>query len=287
MIEIGSILKEARTRKALSLDDVYSKIKIHPTMLQCLEEGRFKDLPSPFFVKHFLKTYSEFLELKTEDLLRKLEKGPSASSGEEVRPKEVVSPSLKKTKPMGVSRPKLKIYVPAAWMKIGVIAALLLAAIYFIGPLMWGWASRALEGSKKIRIGLSESTGIKKVSVKKQTASASVQRAPATEKAMASEWLRSPDQKNFPVLRKNTELELQITALEPVWIKVACDGKVLFQSILKPDNSEIWKAKESIEIKSGNPSSMRLSLNQYDLGSPGRGAVRKFLVTHKGIKIIS
>ena len=74
MSSIGNQLKEARGKKTLSLDDVYSRIKIHPRVLNLLEEGRFEKLPSPLFVKSFLKSYAEFLELDSENLIQAYEK---------------------------------------------------------------------------------------------------------------------------------------------------------------------------------------------------------------------
>ena len=66
MSSIGTVLKEARTKKSISLEDVHSKIKIHPRVLQLLEEDKFEKLPSSVFAKSFLKSYAEFLEVNSE-----------------------------------------------------------------------------------------------------------------------------------------------------------------------------------------------------------------------------
>ena len=43
---IGAVLKEARTKKSITLEDVHAKLKIHPRVLQLLEEDKFDKLPS-------------------------------------------------------------------------------------------------------------------------------------------------------------------------------------------------------------------------------------------------
>lgn len=286
MIEIGNALKEARTKKALTLEDVYSKIKIHPNMLQCLEDGRFKDLPSPFFVKHFLKTYADFLELRADDLIRLYEGGP-AQPQEVAKPKETVLPN----KPHQTMIPKTKktFKLPLKFIKIAGIVIIVLVAVYLIVPAALGLIKVAYTNIQKNKPKQTQIALLKKPQIKKTpiTTSNSNRVVSTQDQKINSEWLRSSEQGNFPVLRKGSELELKITALEPVWVKVTCDGKVLFQSTIRRENTETWKAKDSIEIKTGNPSNMKLMLNQYELGSPRKGAVRKFLITHKGIKIIS
>ena len=62
-MSIGNTLKDARNKKTLSYDEVHAKIKIHPRVLQLLEEEKFDKLPSPLFAKSFLKSYAEFLEV--------------------------------------------------------------------------------------------------------------------------------------------------------------------------------------------------------------------------------
>ena len=104
-------------------------------------------------------------------------------------------------------------------------------------------------------------------------------------KGAASEWLRSTEQGNFPEIKKSAPLELQVKALDNVWLRVTCDGKVLFQSILKRGAAETWKAKEKIEIWTGNSSSMYLMLNNFGIGSPGKGVIKKMLITHEGVRI--
>ena len=108
-----------------------------------------------------------------------------------------------------------------------------------------------------------------------------------SETGVKSEWIRRPEQNNFPKITVNTPLSLTIKALDTVWLKVTCDGKVLYESTMRRGMSDTWTAAGQIEIWTGNSSNMNLVLNRVNLGSPGKGVVKKMLVSREGVKILS
>ncbi len=63
MFEIGSSLRDARTRQGLDLLDLESETKIRAKYLRALEEERFEQLPGEAYTKGFLRTYAERLGL--------------------------------------------------------------------------------------------------------------------------------------------------------------------------------------------------------------------------------
>lgn len=80
MESIGKELRKAREDKGLSPEDVYSKTKIHADVIRALEDDRFQDM-QPVYTKGFLKTYTRFLGLDTEEFLREYQKlVPSSAS---------------------------------------------------------------------------------------------------------------------------------------------------------------------------------------------------------------
>jgi cytoskeletal protein RodZ len=64
VFEIGSSLREARTRRGLTLPDVEGATHIRSRYLTALEEDRFDVLPGPAYAKGFLRTYADFLGLE-------------------------------------------------------------------------------------------------------------------------------------------------------------------------------------------------------------------------------
>jgi cytoskeleton protein RodZ len=63
MFDIGASLREARTRRGLSLDDVTSGLRIRERYVTALEEERWELLPGEAYAKGFLRMYAEFLGL--------------------------------------------------------------------------------------------------------------------------------------------------------------------------------------------------------------------------------
>ena len=66
MFEIGSSLRDARTRRGLELSQIERETRIRPRYLQALEDERFDLLPGEAYAKGFLRTYADFLGLEGE-----------------------------------------------------------------------------------------------------------------------------------------------------------------------------------------------------------------------------
>ncbi len=256
MSSIGSVLKEARNKKSISLEEVHSRIKIHPRVLQLLEEDKFDKLPSTLFVKSFLKSYADFLEINSEELLRMYERTDPAD------PEQVlfIRPAEEARKKPSTFDARL-LTLPAMFLALVLVAV----ALYYFFGLVKNEFQKATAGR----------------SGRPGTVQAS--KAPAAKKL--SPWLRSVEQGNFPEIQRKNALELQVKALDNVWIRVTSDGKVLFQTILKRGATETWSAKDKLEIWTGNSTSMFLTLNNFGIGSPGKGVVKKMVITHEGVKI--
>ena len=63
MFEIGSSLREARTRRKLELSQIEQDTRIRSKYLTALEDDRFEVLPGPAYTKGFLRTYADYLGL--------------------------------------------------------------------------------------------------------------------------------------------------------------------------------------------------------------------------------
>lgn len=70
-VEIGLQLKQAREALGLSFDELQDKTRVPKSYLQALEKGEFNKLPSPFYVRSYLRAFAEQVGLEPTTLLRK------------------------------------------------------------------------------------------------------------------------------------------------------------------------------------------------------------------------
>ena len=61
MFEIGSSLREARTRQGLDLNEMEFRTKVRAKYLRALEAEQFDQLPGHTYIKGFLRTYADSL----------------------------------------------------------------------------------------------------------------------------------------------------------------------------------------------------------------------------------
>jgi cytoskeletal protein RodZ len=65
----GSVLREARERRSISLADVARKTKVPSSSLELLEAGQLDDLPAEVFVRGFIRSYARTVGLPESEPL--------------------------------------------------------------------------------------------------------------------------------------------------------------------------------------------------------------------------
>jgi transcriptional regulator with XRE-family HTH domain len=82
MAGIGNYLRQVREQQGYTLEEMNRMTNIHVEYLQALENDQFELLPSPFYAKAFLRTYSKCLGLDAQPLLEMYEHlmNPGSSS---------------------------------------------------------------------------------------------------------------------------------------------------------------------------------------------------------------
>ena len=183
MISIGNTLKEARSKKTLSYDEVHAKIKIHPRVLQLLEEEKFDKLPSPLFAKSFLKSYADFLEVNSDEMLSAYERS-------------------------GAKNPEQTIYIKPAesqnqamdFQKIFVRAPLLILAIFMVAGGLYYFSKPAPKVKTMSGVASKQKVVSSPSAVKIMPPSKPKETPPAPKKA--DDRLRSHEAGNFPVIDK-------------------------------------------------------------------------------------
>lgn len=70
MSELGALLRKAREERGYTLDDIQELTKIRKRYLEAIESGDYRVLPGNFYVRAFVKNYSEAVGLDADEVLR-------------------------------------------------------------------------------------------------------------------------------------------------------------------------------------------------------------------------
>jgi transcriptional regulator with XRE-family HTH domain len=70
MSELGQLLKKARKERGITLDDLQETTKIRKRYLEAIEEGNYKVLPGNFYVRAFIRSYAEAVDLDPNEVLK-------------------------------------------------------------------------------------------------------------------------------------------------------------------------------------------------------------------------
>ncbi len=95
MKTVGSILREARTAKKLSLEQAEESTKIRLKFLAAIESDDYTVLPSLSYAKGFVKNYSEYLGLDSSRVLAFFRRQTTEVTRSSILPKGVSEPMNK------------------------------------------------------------------------------------------------------------------------------------------------------------------------------------------------
>jgi len=68
--DLGQLLRKARTERNITLDELQETTKIRKRYLEAIEEGKYDILPGNFYVRAFIKQYSEAVGLDPDEVFR-------------------------------------------------------------------------------------------------------------------------------------------------------------------------------------------------------------------------
>lgn len=109
---LGDRLKEARTAKGFTLDDLQAITKIQKRYLANIENEQYDSMPGAFYVRAFIKQYAEAVGLDADEMLALYKETPETKIPEEVDRKLPPSPlsrrnSAKRSSELNKIMPKI------------------------------------------------------------------------------------------------------------------------------------------------------------------------------------
>jgi len=96
MKSVGKILQETRLGKKITLEQVTAQTKIRQDILLALEADDFQKLSSVASIKGFLKSYAEFLDLSSPQILAFFRRDFSKKEKKKVMPSGLLRPLVRR-----------------------------------------------------------------------------------------------------------------------------------------------------------------------------------------------
>jgi cytoskeletal protein RodZ len=116
MAELGNTLSRARRARGITLEDAERDTHVSRRYLQALENEDFSAFPAPVYARGFLRTYSRYLGLNPEELVRVF---PNEQLTVDITPLPTISRPVSSAMTMN-------------WLVAGAVAVFLLGAAFLL-----------------------------------------------------------------------------------------------------------------------------------------------------------
>jgi len=268
-------LKSEREKKKISLAQIASDTHISLRYLECIEEGRYNDLPGGVYNRAFIKAYCESINLDPREILEHYDAQVSTSI-QEKSPKTVILPPQQSSFvipiPILIWSIMLLISAIGLFFSRGWIAELFTP--YFAEkPAAEVRYQNLPESGKDVpstysgtSAAVAESAGMTGTS----TGNAAVTRE--TGKTVSPSAASPGTDPVRSVISSETKLRMEVVATETCWISVDVDGRPSSRRLMEPGEEQVFNALERLSILVGNAGGVHLKINgkpTKPLGDPG------------------
>lgn len=280
--DVGTILKEARLAKGLTIAEVEKNISIRGSYLEAIENSDFTKTPEEVYVKGMIRNYGNFLGLDGLELVNMFKASRAGTSTDKVRSigiREVdkvhVNIQFKNQRELGSGTGEFKFSFKQCMA--GFVVVLLLVTAYFFIPAALDYAQNSgnfevKQEQHKTNVAskpdLSSQIKVESVNksqndskqmtqeagTQKETTQGTAAQEAVTQKAMTQEIASSK-----PLMGKKITVSME--AEGDCWLEVNADGEEVFVGMLKLGDQKTYDAKQRLIIKYGNISVMRVLVN--------------------------
>ncbi|WP_405384215.1 helix-turn-helix domain-containing protein [Phascolarctobacterium sp.] len=238
---VGTILREARLAKGLSLAEVEKGTSIRSKYLEAVENDAYEITPGEVFVKGMIRNYGNYLGLDGPALVDLYKASAAGKSAEDVRSagiREVekvrLNIQLKDPRDIGSGTGRFEMpELPMKQIAMGAVAVIVLAAGYFGIPKAIDYFSSLPKNETK-----------------------------------AEQQVEVP---KAPVILDKVQVEME--AADQCWLEVTADGKEIFAGMLQAKDKKVYEAKDKLIIKYGNIGVMKITVNGEPVNLQGEHGV--------------
>jgi len=301
--KIADELKEARKKKKISIEQIFTKTRIDKKYLNAIEDGNFSIMPD-VYIRAFIKEFAVNVGLNPNEIIEKYklaQKGidfeenpistekddsekPVTENKKETANKTFVEPSvvdLPTEKGSSNKNNKPYYYI--------LVAVLMIVFIFVIYRLFLFEPNRQIITEKPFEEILQdqnlEDKSDKNIIVSKDPAVTEQKKYELVKPTSELEIQKNEQMDN--IVSATEGLNLTIVGTGKSWVRVVSDEKNNMEFIIDNGITKVLNAKEKFYLHIGNSGGIKITLNNKDLSFSGaEGKVRKIFVTKNGIEYL-
>ncbi|MBP8976734.1 MAG: helix-turn-helix domain-containing protein, partial [Bacteroidetes bacterium] len=225
--EFGTMLRQQRLAKEVSLADIAAATRINIKFLEALENGQFHILPATY-VRAFLREYAMMVQLDPAAVLQQydeiktsldVQKSSSSSASSSLVDTQQVSPTPKNSGPTNSAR-----------KSIGIIAVIII-----VFSMLWFLLSK-----NKNQADIQPEISFEEV----------VKEAELTTSKAPQSIVKQTTKPNIPSI--SDSLVLEILTTDSLWLSIFIDDSIAREYLYPPNVKHTFKAAKSFSLTLGN-----------------------------------
>jgi cytoskeletal protein RodZ len=233
LAEIGEILKQAREEKNISLVEIEKKTKIRRFYIKSMEENNFDNIPGKVYAIGFLRTYADYLDLSTDELVEELKEKLKSSdtSIEDLKLSELEEKKINKKFNLNIK-------------KI-IISMLIIFLFVYVFIVVNNLNTNNLDISNN-----ENNTSMETGSIEKQN------------ETNNDIYINEDNiQNNAEDKIEGVNLEISALKNDKCWISVNVDGKFVYEGTISGNVLKKFSGEKEIKVRFGNPSGIKIIFN--------------------------
>lgn len=242
---VGTILKEARLAKGLSIADAEQATSVRARYLEAVENDEYEKTPGEVFLKGIIRNYGNYLGLDGLELVKLYKANHQGVAAENINSagiREVekvrLNIQLKEKRDIGSGTGRFEMpQLPMKQIAAGLAVVVLLGIGYVAVP-------KVIDYFKNMP---------------------QVEQKQEEVQANASTAVKPPS-----ILDK---VQVEMEAKDSCWTEVTADGKEVFVGMLNAKDKRTFESKDKIVVKYGNIGAMKLIVNGQPVDLKGEHGV--------------
>lgn len=267
MNEIGDMLKQARTEKNITIQDVHNITKIMPKYLTAIEEGRWEVLPGPAYTRGYIRSYAEVVEVDGDYLIELFDEFLEDNTDEIHEPKEQLQKEHNKTSKR-VLKKMSQSESTKGWATVLVGVVLLLMFIKFSSV----WLDHNKRNTDSIQPPIAEQPSESELESEPESEpepepesepepEPEVESEPAPPMVELSLLNQDTNSAVYEIVTDKPEFSTTITIDNgPCWVRIVTDDNETWENTMQAGDTYTVQAIDKITIRMGLPQNANIEV---------------------------